>query len=191
MNRKSPGLTILAAVLLATHLSGCSDEPDPKPAPVAAAPAKKAVSIPLEPRHAATLAEGIDFTKPGFPEFIKEVQGMSGPEPWGRWTDANLGPGARFRFDKPLPKAFTVELRAQGLGPNAYQPVKIRVGGQEKSLTLGNPPKEQYRVAFSGVENADVIEIVPPAPILPREVTPQNADPRRLGIGITSLRILD
>jgi phosphoglycerol transferase len=180
----------LGAILAA--LAACSDEPDAKraPAPAASGTAKPAAATPMGSSYEATLAEGIDFTKPGYPRFVKEVQGMSGEEPWGRWTDANLAPTARFRFDKPLPKAFTLELRATGLGPNAYQPVKIRAGSVEREVTLGNPAKESYRVAFAGVEG-DTLEIVPPAPILPREVTPQSTDTRRLGVGLTTLRIVE
>jgi phosphoglycerol transferase len=116
---------------------------------------------------------------------------MSGHEPWGRWTDAGLAPTARFVFAQQLPDRFTLELRASGLGPNAYQPVIVRVGAIEKSITLGNPPKEAYRIDFEGTNRATQIEIVPPAPILAGEVNPQNPDPRKLGLGIASIKILN
>ncbi|QJR16504.1 DUF7024 domain-containing protein [Usitatibacter palustris] len=195
MNKKSFAEAVFQGAVLVACLASCSDEPDAKrpPAPAAAPAAPAPVAsggspIALGPRHEATLAEGIDFTKPGFPGFLKEVKGVSGAESWGRWTDANLAPAASFRFDRALPKSFTLELKATGLGPNAYQPVKIRAGSVERTLTLGNPAKASYRVEFSGVD-VDTIEIVPPAPIRPGEVSPQNPDTRKLGLGLTSLKI--
>jgi hypothetical protein len=101
-----------------------------------------------------------------------------------------VAPAARFRQDRPLPGNFILELKAHGLGPNAYQPLKVRAGSVERTLVLGNPARESYRIEFRGVEGG-TLEIVPPAPILPREVSPQNNDARRLGVGLVSIRILD
>jgi phosphoglycerol transferase len=187
--------SILSSALAATLLAACSDKPEPtRPAASAPAAAPPAAPTPgrvsLEPRHEATLAQGIDFTKPGFPSFVREASGVSGAEPWGRWTDANVAPTARFRLDKALPKSFTLELRATGLGPNAFAPVKVRAGSVERTVVLGDPPQDAYRLQFEGVAG-DTIEIVPPQPILPREASPGNPDPRKLGVGLVSIRILD
>ena len=191
----------LAALVCAMSMiiSGCSDEPADKakrpasapasPAPKASAPAP-AAGVSLEPRYEATLAQGIEFGKPGYPAFLREVHGVSGHEPWGRWTDANLAPAVRLRFAKPLPAKFTLELKASGLGPNAYEAVKVRAGSVDRSFVIGNPPKGAQRLAFEGV-SGDTIEIVPPAPIRPAEVTPGNTDTRKLGLGLESLKILE
>jgi phosphoglycerol transferase len=188
----------LAALVCAMSMiaTGCSDEPAekkrPPAAPASSAPAAPAPStgVSLGPRYEATLAEGIDFTKPGYPAFLREVHGVSGHEPWGRWTDANLAPAVRLRFAKPLPAKFTLEMKATGLGPNAYAPVKVRAGSVEKTFVIGNPPKGAHRLDFEGV-TGDTIEIVPPAPIRPQEVTPGNNDPRRIGLGLESFKILE
>jgi phosphoglycerol transferase len=181
--------------------SGCSDEPAdkakrpasaPATAPAGAAPAASApaatTGVPLEPRYEATLAQGIAFGKPGYPTFLREVHGVSGHEPWGRWTDANLAPAVRLRFAKPLPARFTLELTATGMGSNAYQPVKVRAGGVERTLVIGNPSKGAQQLAFEGV-SGDTIEIVPPTPARPGELNPANTDTRRLGLGLESLKI--
>lgn len=196
MTRRAEPVLLAACAFALFALAGCSDEPEaakPRPATAAPAPAPAAtpavIASPLVPRYEASLAEGIDFTKPGYPSFLKEVTGMAGHESWGRWTDANAGPTARFRFAQPLPKRVTLELQAHGLGGNAYQPVRIRIGASEKTLTLGNPPKDKYEVEFEDTGGADAIEIIPPAPILPREVTPGSNDTRRLGLGLKSLRL--
>ena len=47
---------------------------------------------PLGPRYEVTMMDGIDFTKPGYPTFLSDVSGISGPEPWGRWTDGEMDP---------------------------------------------------------------------------------------------------
>jgi len=183
----------LCATVIAAGLASCGKEPDAKrppapatasPAPAAPAAAGGAVGAP----HGTTLAEGIDFAKPGYPAFVKDVQGVSGVEAWGRWTDANLAPGARIRFDRPLPKAFTLELRLSALGPNASKPVKIRAGAVEKTVTIGAGGATSHRVEFAGVDG-DTIEIVPPEPILPGVVMPGNPDTRKVGVGLISLRI--
>lgn len=193
MNTGTSFASYLRTAFIVLLLAGCSDEPETTPAksPSAPGPSAPASIVPLDPRYEATLAEGIDFSRPGYPSFLKEVHGVSGHETWGRWTDANVAPTARIRFARSLPKRFTLELQATGLGPNAYQPVIIRVGTVEKSITLGNPPKDSYRIEFDNTNGADQVEIIPPAPILPKEVTPQSADSRRLGIGLKSLKILN
>jgi hypothetical protein len=194
MTRRAQPFILAACAVALLPLIGCSDEPEvAKSKPAEAAPASPVASAgnvsALEPRYEASLAEGIDFTKPGYPSFLKEVSGMAGYEPWGRWTDANAGPAARFRFAQPLPKRVTLELQAHGLLNNAYRPVRVRIGANEKSITLGNPPKEKYEIEFEDTGGADTIEIIPPEPILPRVVTPGNNDTRRLGVGLKSLRI--
>ena len=194
MTRRAQPVILAACAIALLPLAGCSDEPEvAKPKPTTAVPAPSAASTvitsPLEPRYEASLAQGIDFTRPGYPSFLKEVSGMAGHESWGRWTDANAGPVARFRFAQPLPKRVTLELQAHGLGGNAYQPVRVRIGTTEKTVTLGNPPKERYVIEFEDTGGADTIEIVAPAPMLAREVTPGSTDTRRLGLGLKSLRI--
>jgi phosphoglycerol transferase len=194
MKSKSGISAAIAASSLAFALCGCSDEQSTpqtakSPSAPASSPAIKPIS--LEPRYEATPASGIQFGKPGYPTFLKEVQGMAGVEPWGRWTDATTAPTAKFVFVNALPKRFTLEIEGYGLGPNAYEPVKVRAGSVERSFTFGNPAKASYRIAFDGVDS-DTIEIVPPAPILPREVTPANtSDTRKLGIALKSLKVLD
>ncbi|WP_312837956.1 DUF7024 domain-containing protein [Atlantibacter hermannii] len=52
-------------------------------------------------RYKASLSDGIDFTKKGFPEFIHDVSGLSVSEPWGRWSDSE---SVNFELTKPLGK---------------------------------------------------------------------------------------
>jgi len=190
MLKTSLAKSVLCGAIAAILLASCGKEPDAKRPPAPAKPSSPppaAAAAPSAP-HGTTLAEGIDFAKPGYPAFVKDVKGVSGVEKWGRWTDANLAPAARIQFDRPLPKAFTLELRLTALGPNASKPVRVRAGSVEKAITLGKPAETSHRIEFTGVD-ADTIEIVPPEPILPGVVQPGNADARKVGVGLISLKI--
>jgi phosphoglycerol transferase len=135
------------------------------------------------------MAEGIDFTKPGYPSFLAEVQGMSLREDWGRWTDGRLAPAAKFRLKQPLPKSFTLVLKANAFGPNLDKPVKVRVGGVEKSFVhKDGSTAGTYRLAFELPSAADTIEIVAPAPASPQEQNPSNPDQRKLGVGLSRMQ---
>lgn len=185
MKARSRSFLSHASLGLVILLSACSE----KPAVVAAA-AKVQAANQLTPQYESTLAEGIDFKKPGYPSFLIEVAGVSNRDEWGRWTDATASPAVRFRFSKPLPKKFTLELQANAFGPNEGKPTKIRVGNVEREVTIKNVPSYSvYAAEFDDVVSADTIEIIPPNPVLPREVDATNKDERKLGLGLVSLKI--
>ena len=135
------------------------------------------------------MADGIDFAKPGYPTFLAEVQGVSGRETWGRWTDGNLASSAKFRFKQPLPKAFTVVIKAGVFGPNLGKPVKVRVGGVERTFVHrdGSAP-DTYRLAFELPDVQQTLEIIPPEPTSPHEQNSSNPDKRKLGVSLYQLR---
>lgn len=185
----------ILAVVWGVALAGCGDKPEAKVAAEAAAPAPVSTSgaqaaDPLAPRYEASLAEGIDFTKSGYPTFLVEVSGMSGHEAWGRWTDAAEGATAKFRFVQPLPQKFALELKANAFGPNLGRPVKVRAGAVEKEFVVKDAQAPELHVlTFDGVNGADTIEIVPPQPTSPKQLDPQNGDQRMLGVSLVSLQI--
>lgn len=163
-----------------------------------------------EPRlqnWSAELASGIDFRKKsslassigaseferqGYPELVVGVSGMSGYEPWGRWTDAAAGPVATFRFRQALPKRFALELIAGAFGPNIGGPIKIRVGNVEHTIVADNKKEpDTYRLIFETDGTSNALEIVPPKPTSPNEVDPNNRDTRKLGVSLFSIKIHD
>lgn len=151
--------------------------------PAAAAPAPALPS--LEPRYTATLAEGIDFARPGYPDFLTEVSGISGPEGWGRWTDTNLGQTASLRFAQALPAHFTVNLKVRDFfGVNANKEIVVQAGGQKQTFVLLPEMDQDVKLTFDAVADADTIEIV-----APDASTPTASDSRKLGIGLISLSI--
>jgi phosphoglycerol transferase len=163
-----------AVAIAAILLYACSDTPSAKmPAPAVQA-------------HDATLRDGIDFTKPDYPPFVAETQGISGHEPWGRWTE---GEKAVIKFRDNLPRSFVLELLVgTAFGPNADAPVRVRVGTKEL-LFLLTKKNETVRLDFSTDGNVNTIEILITKPASPKSLNVNN-DERRLGIGLVRLRLL-
>ena len=133
----------------------------------------------------ATPSKDIDFTQSGYPDFIAEVTGLSGHEPWGRWSE---GDKATFRFKERLPKKFTLVLTAQAFGPNVGVPIKVKAGTREQTLTLTQEPHPD-KLTFTRVTKADRLEFQIPQPTSPQELK-VNEDTRKLGIGFIKLQIV-
>ena len=164
-------------------LSACSEKEE-------TSTQKTVVIDQLAPKYESTLAEGIDFKKPGYPSFLTDVSGVSSREDWGRWTDANIGPVVVFRFNKPLPKKFILELQANAIGQNVGQPIKVHVGNIENNIVVKNWPDETiYQITFDQTHIADSIEINPPSPFSAAESDPKGTDTRMLGLGLIALKI--
>ncbi|TWB46548.1 DUF7024 domain-containing protein [Nitrospirillum viridazoti] len=139
-------------------------------------------------RYMADLSEGLSFSQSIWPSYIKDIQGLSLVESWGRWSNADTTPTVRILFSDPLPAEFTLVLSAQAFGPNADAPTLVRIGEHSYPVTI-RPAAAEYRIAVSlGAEKSTIIEIVPPKPISPNELGINN-DPRHLGIGLIQLRI--
>ena len=146
----------------------------------------------IGPTYEGTVADGIDFKKAGYPPFIDLVYGVSGPEPWGRWTDANESRKdsvASFIFNKSLPDSFILELQATAFGPNHNTPIAIRVGNTTKKFTVTEPSFQTFYIDFDNVGDQNIIDIIPPHPTTPNSTNSQSADFRRLGIGMVYLKI--
>lgn len=91
--------------------------------------------VSLEPRYSASLSEGISFTKPGYPDFISCVQGVSvADSTLGRWTD---GFQSEIMFSNPLPEKFVLRISA-GAAPYWQNiPIKIVVGNRDFESKFG------------------------------------------------------
>lgn len=137
----------------------------------------------------ATLNQGIDFTKPGYPRFIIGVTGMSSHEKTHRWTDANVASKAIFKFDRPLPSRFALELKAWAFARSAQDLTTIRLGNIDKQVRIGTKPRT-ITLWFENIPQWDTIEIIPANPDSPANYMPgKRADTRKLGIALVSLKI--
>jgi len=127
----------------------------------------------------------VDFRVKDYPADVASVSGISGHEPWGRWTD---GARAVLQFKKTLPSTFQLKLQTTGaFGPNAGIPLLVRAGSVQKEFTV-TKPNELFLLDFEGVANADRIEFVIPKPTSPKELA-MSEDARKLGLGLVSLAI--
>lgn len=138
-------------------------------------------------RYPATISEGIDFRKHGLPSFLRKIEGLSGEEPWGRWSDANTSATIKFNFTEPLPNIFTLSLLANAFGPNQGQESTIRIGKHSYKLQIYSGQEAQLKVNLQG-EISDTIEIIPYNPTSPLELGQSN-DSRKLGIGFIKMQI--
>ena len=139
-------------------------------------------------RYPAKLADGIDFTKDGLPDFIVRISGLSHWEDWGRWTEGDV---LKIEFNRPLPSAFTLTLHlAQVFGSNLHETLRVRVGEQVQHARLKSPlSTQQYRFHFEEIES-NVMEMLIPRPGRPCDAPDlNNNDARELGIGIRRISL--
>ena len=142
----------------------------------------------LGTRYEATLAQCIDFTRRDVPMFVRDLAGLSGPEPWGRWSDANLAPAVRIVLDKPVSGSRTLKLTAQPFGPNEGKELLVQVGTRSLRIPLRPGVNEYVQALELGAENANRIEITAPQPVSPQELN-MSGDTRKIGVGLIRLAI--
>jgi phosphoglycerol transferase len=83
-------------------------------------------------------ADSFVFNVAGAPEEVRQFSGISRPESWGRWSNAQLGSEVKIEYKEPLPEKFDLVITAKAYGPNANKPIPVRVGNSEQILTLAN-----------------------------------------------------
>jgi hypothetical protein len=140
-------------------------------------------------RYPASLSEGIDFSRPGYPDFIADVSGLSAYENTYRWTDANAGPAARFKFKAPLPEHFVLEIEAEAFGPNGNLPTVIKLGNTSASIYFRVDDNKPHFQEFSNPDRVDLIEIIPPSPVSPKDYEHFSNDTRKLGLAMKRIAI--
>jgi len=140
----------------------------------------------LGPRYEATLSDGIDFTRPTFPTFVQNVQGLSGHESWGRWSDENLAKSVRVDMTDPIPSRFNLVFLSQAFGPNVGQDLVVKLGSQVHRFRLREGLFEYRKVIDLSGEETFSIEFLPPQPTSPMQIN-ISGDKRMLGIGLVKL----
>jgi len=170
----APALVIL--------LAACSSETAQQTAPATGASAESessalpAVSFPI------TINFATEEPTPG----VAEITGMSGAEPWGRWS---IEETVRVRLSQQLPKSFVLDVTARAFGPNVGVPITVRVGDETRTFTATNSD-QPYRLQFDLAESADTIEFTGLTPTSPSSVGAGD-DSRTLAIGIARLGITE
>jgi phosphoglycerol transferase len=140
----------------------------------------------LGPRYPATYAAGIDFSKAGWPDFIKDVAGIGENEPWGRWS---MGSEFDLTFFQPLPQRFDLDLVVTPFGPNAGKDLTIKIGSHTYKANI---PAASYHVSLpvdlSG-EQVNEIKFIPAVVTSPKALG-VSVDDRPIAIGMVHLSIL-
>ncbi|KEA53293.1 phosphoglycerol transferase I [Mangrovibacter sp. MFB070] len=134
-------------------------------------------------------ADSFIFNVAGAPDEVKSFTGISRPESWGRWSNANISPEVKIEYTRPLPAHFDVVIKAKAYGPNINQPIPVRVGNQEQVLTVGDTPVTTT-LRFDNPGNSSTLTITPPAPQESNMDNILGHSPRKLGVGLISVEIV-
>ena len=134
-------------------------------------------------------ADSFIFNVAGAPEEVKQFSGISRPELWGRWSNAQLGDRVKIEYKAPLPEKFDVVITARAYGPNAGKPIPVRVGNSEQTLTLDHAVTTTT-LHFDNPSRSNLLTIAPPEPQATNEGNILGHAPRRLGIGMVEIKII-
>lgn len=134
-------------------------------------------------------ADSFIFNVAGAPEEIKQFSGISRPESWGRWSNAQLSEEVKIEYKEPLPENFQLVITAKAFGPNANRPIPVRVGTQEQTLILGHD-LSTTTLHFSNPSRSNTLVIVPPDPQSTNEGNILGHSPRKLGIGMVEIKVV-
>ena len=134
-------------------------------------------------------ADSFVFNVAGAPEEVKQFSGISRPELWGRWSNAQLGDEVKIEYKEPLPEKFDLVITAKAFGPNANQPIPVRVGKSEQVLTLANEVTTTT-LHFDNPARSNTLTITPPEPQSTNEGNIVGHAPRQLGIGMVDIKIV-
>lgn len=133
-------------------------------------------------------AQDFIFNVPGAPATVARFSGLSRPELWGRWSNANLAPEVKIEYRHPLPAALAVTITARAFGPNAGKPIMVRVGDSEHTLILGHE-MSTTTLHFANPTRSEVLTLTPPEPQSTNEGNILGHAPRKLGIGLAEIKI--
>ncbi len=138
-------------------------------------------------QNAAKAGSDMDFSSPTLPAFVRSIGGFSAQESWGRWTDADLARCATIQFTTTLPQNFVLALTIQSFATNSKK-LEIWIGSM-RLVTDAPVQLAELRLPIAlGQQQADTIRFCPHAPVSPQQLS-LGSDRRRLGIGLSSLRI--
>lgn len=136
----------------------------------------------------APVVARVPLSMPHDPALVRAIGGLSGIEPWGRWSD---GERVTVEFAHPLPRHMGVMLRARAFGVNTTLPFRLEIGegGKRtaKEFRLGGGTQSIGLHADTD-GTARTLTIVVPRPQSPAELG-QGGDTRRLGIALEEVVI--
>jgi Domain of unknown function (DUF7024) len=136
--------------------------------------------------YRSTPEDGIDFTRAGWPDFVKKSFGISTRDTFGRWTDTRLGLTSGFEFNRVFSGPLCVAISAKPSDSMRSRPVTLAFGDQKRDITLGKDNDiRNYAIDFQLPSPSNRLEIIFPGR-LPRA---SRTDPRQAGVGLNRIRI--
>ncbi len=144
----------------------------------------------LRAAHEYDFGYSIDFSTARLPSFIVDAHGLSGSEPWGRWT---VGSKAVLRFRRPLPRAFALQIRGYAFDSNHEKPITVIVGRTQVCLVMSATLKDGiYCIDVDNKDCADSILFCVPNPEAPANLWPGlSNDTRKLGLALVRLDVIE
>jgi hypothetical protein len=144
----------------------------------------------LKAAHEYDFGYSLDFSTARLPSFIADAHGLSGSESWGRWT---VGPKMVLRFRKPLPRAFSLQIRGYAFDSNHEKPITVTVGRTETSLVMSATLKDgRYCLDIDNKDGADFISFRVPNPEAPANLWPGlSNDTRKLGLALIRMDLIE
>ena len=136
-------------------------------------------------RYSAPVESGVDFSREGYPDFLRYTRGLSGREEWGRWTDARLHPYAELVFDQPFFGAICVSIKARAAGKQGGKVARIRLGDSERSFVTPGADWSLYVFDITLERPASSLEIHPSAPS-----AASPSDRRLIALGLRHVRVV-
>lgn len=85
-------------------------------------------------RYTVRLDEGIDFTRPGYPDFVTRTEGLSEAGPTGRWTDAKYGRTPRIVYARDFQGQVCLSLLVHPSPSQVGLPIDITFGDAKISF---------------------------------------------------------
>ncbi|MNT24487.1 phosphoglycerol transferase I [compost metagenome] len=80
-------------------------------------------------------------------------------------------------------------ITAKAFGPNANKPIPVRIGDKEQTITLGNEVSTTT-LHFENPSRSNTVVIVPPDPQSTNEGNILGHSPRKLGIGMVEMKVV-
>jgi len=148
------------------------------------------------PHYNATPEQGIALNREELPQWVHAVRGFAlhhdeGGLEAGRFTDSGLGVTPGLTFNRRFDGEVCLDLVAYGVPWIVGQPIGVRIGDQEQVFRLNPGGFSHYQLQFAELRGADHLDFLLSKDI-PAVVERQHeqADPRRLGVNIYSLKLL-
>ncbi len=120
------------------------------------------------------------------PPSLLSLSGLAAQEPWGRWSDSDQ---VTLHFANCLPTGkLLINIRGHAFGPNIGQPVSLRIGSSQATITLGEFDEDLSANLDNQAECEKKLLLVVPEKTSPSALG-VNSDNRTLGLGLVTLGI--